>query len=112
MIMFAYPGTDTQALFALKVLRVARLVRITTGDLFTDLRMMVYSMYRTLSTLFWFLVLMTLLTYCIALCLTRGVVDYAIDELGEGGDWQNDFDSDGAPSHVHEMILQFGTVPR
>eukprot|EP00929_Paragymnodinium_shiwhaense_P025860 TRINITY_DN15540_c0_g1_i1.p1 TRINITY_DN15540_c0_g1~~TRINITY_DN15540_c0_g1_i1.p1 ORF type:complete len:448 (+),score=69.31 TRINITY_DN15540_c0_g1_i1:187-1530(+) len=110
-ILFTESGKQNSLLLALKVVRVVRLVRITrVVAVFRDLRMMVYSMFHTLKSLMWFLLLMCLMTYCFAICLTQGTIDHAIVILGEKTDWKDA--AEAAPDYMPQMLRDFGSVPR
>merc|ERR1712232_117833 len=112
VILIALPDSDGSFLLALKVLRIVRLVRIIRGEHFRGLRMMVFSMIHTLGSLVWFLLLMALITYCFALCLTQATVEYALRELGEGSDWAAQTESLASEHPLHGLLKHFGTVPR
>eukprot|EP00929_Paragymnodinium_shiwhaense_P107818 TRINITY_DN74177_c0_g1_i1.p1 TRINITY_DN74177_c0_g1~~TRINITY_DN74177_c0_g1_i1.p1 ORF type:complete len:659 (+),score=136.85 TRINITY_DN74177_c0_g1_i1:54-2030(+) len=111
VLMFVADNKQNSVLLALKVVRIVRLARITKViSFFRDLRMMVYSMFHTLKSLLWFLVLMCLITYCFAICLTQAAVDHAIALLGEKTDWREL--AEGRTDYLPHLLQDFGSVPR
>eukprot|EP00929_Paragymnodinium_shiwhaense_P090593 TRINITY_DN50773_c0_g1_i1.p1 TRINITY_DN50773_c0_g1~~TRINITY_DN50773_c0_g1_i1.p1 ORF type:complete len:641 (-),score=108.46 TRINITY_DN50773_c0_g1_i1:319-2241(-) len=102
---------QNSVLLALKLVRVVRLARIIqAASVFHNLSIMVYSMIHTLQSLLCFLVLMWIITYCFATCLTQGVVDHFIAVFGEMADWRGS--AEAGPDYMPRMLKDFGSVPR
>eukprot|EP00929_Paragymnodinium_shiwhaense_P028011 TRINITY_DN16315_c0_g1_i3.p1 TRINITY_DN16315_c0_g1~~TRINITY_DN16315_c0_g1_i3.p1 ORF type:complete len:592 (-),score=102.36 TRINITY_DN16315_c0_g1_i3:47-1822(-) len=111
VLMSTSEAEQSSVLLALKVLRIVRLVRIArVVEFFRALRMMVHSMFHTLAALMWFLVLMAIITYCFAICLTQATVDHMIEVLGVAADWEEAVSA--GPDYMARMLKDFGSVPR